>query len=87
MKCPKCDHSSWRVANTVSSHLADRQRQHLAAMVPKAVTWYTPDFVVRHRFCSRCEYSSVTIEIEKKDLSRILEETKKGTPSLLRLIL
>ena len=86
MFCPQCDYHNWRVRNTASSGITDRQRQHLKAMIPAFVTWYTPDFVVRCRLCPQCDYAGVTIEIERKDLVKIVDAVAAHQPDILKTI-
>ena len=83
MKCPKCG-DKWRVANTASN--GDSSRIYLRGLANDILSWYTEDFVVRQRFCNGCHYSSLTIELEKKDIIEICNiSADEGVPkSMLR---
>ena len=69
MQCPKCG-AKWYVSNTAVS--GDSFREHLVAK-GKFVEWYTHDYIVRTRTCRMCKTKSDTIEVEIKDLGKMLE--------------
>jgi hypothetical protein len=78
MKCPKCG-EKWRVANTASN--GDSTRVYLRSLASDILSWYSDDFVVRQRYCNKCQYSSLTIELEKKDILEIVNiVSKEGLP-------
>lgn len=78
MKCPKCE-SKWRVANTASN--GDSSRVYLRSLATDILSWYSDDFVVRQRYCNNCQYSSLTIELEKKDILEIVKiVNEEGLP-------
>jgi hypothetical protein len=78
MKCPKCG-EKWRVANTASN--GDSTRVYLRSLATDILSWYSDDFVVRQRYCNTCQYSSLTIELEKKDILEIVNiVNKEGLP-------
>lgn len=70
MQCPKCG-NRWSVKNTAPSN--DPSRNHLRRRVSSLFNWYTEDYVVRVRVCSKCAYNSITIEFEVKDLEEIMK--------------
>ena len=83
MKCPKCN-SKFRVANTASND-PDTNRYYLRNLVSGILSWYTDDFVVRQRVCEKCSYTSVTLEIERKDFIDIVNIVEKeGIPECLK---
>ena len=82
MKCPKCS-SKFRVANTASTD--DSSRMHLRSLCNELIQWYCQDYVVRQRVCTKCMYSTVTIELERNDLIDIMRILKhEKTPEQLK---
>ena len=68
MDCPRCG-KRWRVLNTASKD--DDSRQHLRLIGKNLLTWYSDEFVVRHRRCLTCKHEATTLEIEVKDFVKI----------------
>ena len=66
--CPKCG-ERWRVLNTASKD--DDSRQHLRCIGTELLSWYSEEFVVRHRRCLECSHQAITIEIDVDDLVSI----------------
>jgi len=81
MKCPKCG-NKWHVINTASN--GDTSRLYLRSMITELLSWYTEDFVVRHRSCSSCSYASITVELERSDLIEVCNiVSEEGLPRVL----
>ena len=70
MDCPRCG-ERWRVLNTASKD--DNSRQHLRLIGKELLSWYSDEFVVRHRKCNACKHDAITIEIEVNDMVKICQ--------------
>jgi len=82
MNCPRCG-KKFRVANTASS--GDTTRVHLRNIVIDSLEWYSDDFVVRQRVCHSCLYTTITVEIEHKDLIAMFDIiSKEGLPDKMQ---
>ena len=69
MQCPKCGNSKFKVTSSV--HNNGKGRNHLKKKVNDLLDWYGCDFVARIRKCQLCNFSSITVEIEIKDLKEV----------------
>jgi hypothetical protein len=79
MDCPKCG-ERWRVLNTASKD--DDSRQHLRCIGTELLSWYSEEFVVRHRRCLKCYNQAITIEVDVSDLISIAKIcASEGMPS------
>ena len=82
MNCPRCG-NKFRVANTASS--SDTTRIHLRNIVIDTLEWYSDDFVVRQRVCHGCLYTTITVEVEHKDLVEMFKiVSKEGLPEKMK---
>jgi hypothetical protein len=59
------------VLNTASKD--DDSRQHLRLIGKTLLSWYSDEFVVRHRRCGACKHEAITVEIEARDLIKICQ--------------
>lgn len=57
--------------NTASKD--DDSRQHLRLIGKTLLSWYSDEFVVRHRRCGACKHEAITVEIEARDLIKICQ--------------
>jgi hypothetical protein len=69
MNCPKCE-NKFRVANTASTD--ESSRMHVRELGNQLLNWYCQDYVVRQRACTKCMYSTVTLEVERGDFLEML---------------
>ena len=82
MNCPKCN-NKFRVSNTASTD--DSPRMHLRSLCNGLIQWYCEDYVVRQRVCVKCMYSTITMEIERKDFIEMLKIiAKEGIPDSVK---
>ena len=44
----------------------------------KVVSWYTSDFTVRLRKCTKCQWSGLSVELLLEDVDKMVEEAAAG---------
>lgn len=82
MNCPKCG-NRFRVSNTASTD--DSPRFHLRQLCNVLIQWYSSDYVVRQRVCTKCMFSTITMEIEREDFIEMLRIVEKeGMPEQIK---
>jgi len=75
MECSKCGGKT-KVIGTRSPAKPGRGSEVKKA--EKVVSWYTSEFTVRLRKCTKCQTSDLTVELLMDDVQKMIEEASNG---------
>lgn len=74
MTCPLCGARARVLDSRTAASTAKGLTGDLRVAGEELVHWYTSDWVVRRRRCTKCEHTSVTIELLAEDFRAIVKE-------------
>ena len=75
MMCPKC---GAKTKVTSSRSIAKPGKGWAIKRAKGVVGWYTHDFIVRRRNCTKCDFADLTAELLLDDIKGIVRETMNG---------